>query len=110
MLYFRLAHTIVRRGTGNESPKLVDWARVQRGYALIASRYGETKRNENELAMLAYLFEDKAVALKQFALLGDDWSHSVWRDKKIYDRARDWAGGHGLPEQHREPVGGATGS
>ena len=61
-LYFELANTVVRRGSGNESPKLMDWARVQRGYAAEVAQYGATRRNQNQLAMLAYLFDDPAVA------------------------------------------------
>ena len=70
ILYFELTRTVVRRGGGNESPKAMDWARVQRGYGALNAAYGETKKNDNELALLAYLFEDRDVAQKQFALGG----------------------------------------
>ena len=107
VLYFELTRTVVRRGGGNESAKSMDWARVQRGYGALNAAYGETKKNDNELALLAYLFEDRTAAQKQFALLGERWSRSVWRDKKYYDRARDWAAGHGLAEQRVDGVDGA---
>jgi hypothetical protein len=69
----------------------MDWPRIQRGYQAHASRYGATRRTENELAFMAWKFQDAAVARQQFTLIGENWGRAVWRDRNYFDRARDWA-------------------
>jgi hypothetical protein len=95
LLYYRIAAVLIRPGQGNASVADVDWSRVQRGYKALCAQYGATKYNINELALLAYLFKDASVAREQFALIGDDWSGTVWKNRKHFDRARDWSQGHG---------------
>jgi Domain of unknown function (DUF4034) len=94
LIYYHIARAIIRRNEdANARPRDVDWQRIQRGYQVIGSRYGVTRGNENELAFLAYMYRDAAVAKAQFALIGDNWSKGVWNTKKYFDRARDWAQG-----------------
>jgi hypothetical protein len=73
--------------------KELDWERIQRGAASIASEYGGTMELTNDLAYMAYKYRDRATAQKLLTQVGDKWSPSVWRDKKFFDRARDWAMG-----------------
>jgi hypothetical protein len=69
----------------------MDWDRIQRGYRALGAQYGTSHRTINELAFMAYKFHDATVARQQFALIGDKWSRGVWRDRKLFDRARDWS-------------------
>jgi hypothetical protein len=94
MLYFQIAGTIVKRGNGNmKMTDGVDWQRIQRGYKALDAKYGHDKRQQNELAFMAYKFNDAAVARQQFALIGDNWARNVWKQKQFYDRIRDWSQG-----------------
>jgi hypothetical protein len=94
ILYFRIATNLIKRGDGDFPVKQLDWGRIQRGYKLCNQQYGATRRHDNELAFMAYKYKDIEIAQMQFASIGDDWATAVWRDRKFFDRARDWANGH----------------
>jgi len=91
MLYFQISTVLVKRGNGSFSMEGIDWPRIQRGYQLVTSQFGSSLRNTNDLAFMAYKFNDPAVARQQFAAIGDDWSLGVWRDRQFFDRIRDWS-------------------
>ena len=91
MLYFQISTVLVKRGNGNFSVEGIDWPRIQRGYQLVTSQYGPSRRNTNDLAFMAYKFNDSTVARQQFAVIGDDWAQGVWRDRQFFDRIRDWS-------------------
>jgi hypothetical protein len=91
LLYFEIGTELIRHGNGDFPVHEMDWERLQRGYQAAVSQYGSTHFPENELAFMAWKFQDAAVARQQFALIGDDWNPSVWRDRNSFDRARDWA-------------------
>jgi hypothetical protein len=93
MIYFEIASNLVRRGDGDFPVKELDWERIQRGYHVLTQLYGASRRGENQLAFMAYKYRDTAVAKQQFATIGDEWANGVWRDRKFFDRARDWASG-----------------
>jgi hypothetical protein len=69
----------------------MDWQRLQRGYEALISQYGSARFPENQLAYMAWKFQDSTVARRQFALIGNAWNRNVWRDRNNFDRARDWA-------------------
>ena len=94
LLYFQLATVFVRRGDGNFPLRELDWPRIQRGYDAINQAYGITNKHINRLAYMAYKFNDRTVAQRQFAQIHDHWAHSVWRDREYFDRIRDWSTGH----------------
>ena len=94
MLYFQITTVLVKRGDGNFPVNELDWKRIQRGFSVLTAQYGATRKNQNQLAFMAYKFKDVEVAKQQFAIIGDDWAESVWRDRKFFDRIRDWS--HGL--------------
>jgi hypothetical protein len=92
LLYFQIANVIIKRGNGPDLPlDQMDWQRIQRGYQILTTQYGGDRRTKNELALMAYMYRDVNVSRQQFALIGDDWAPGVWRDRKFFDRARDWA-------------------
>ena len=92
-LYFEIAPVLIKRGNGSFPVKEMDWARIQRGAQVVVTKYGSINRIPNELAFMAYKFNDAAVARQQFALIGDRWAIGVWRDRQFFDRIRDWAQG-----------------
>ena len=94
MIYFEIAANLIRRGDDDFPVKEMDWERIQRGQHVITQLYGSNRRIENELAYMAYSYRDTAVARRQFASIGGDWATGVWRDRKLFDRTRDWASGH----------------
>jgi Domain of unknown function (DUF4034) len=91
VLYFQIATTLIRRGDGSFPVHEMDWDRIQRGYHALSTQYGTSRRTMNQLAFMAYKFQDVAVASQQFAAIGDHWSSGVWRDRQFFDRARDWS-------------------
>lgn len=93
-LYFQIATVLIKRGDGDFPIKEMDWARIQRGYQALAAQYGVDRRTKNQLAFMAYKYRDVNVSRQQFALIGDDWARGVWRDRKFFDRARDWSQGN----------------
>ena len=94
LLYFQIATVLIKRGDGDFPLKEMDWARIQRGYQALATQYGVDRRTKNQLAFMAYKYRDVNVSRQQFALIGDDWARGVWRDRKFFDRARDWSQGN----------------
>lgn len=92
MLYYQIGTTLLSRGNSSFQHRTLDWQRLQRGHTASVSKYGDTRRMENEFGLMAYREKDAAVAQQQFAVIGDRWSKSVWRDRIYFDRARDWAG------------------
>jgi Domain of unknown function (DUF4034) len=91
MLYFQIAAVLIKRGDGDFPVKQMDWKRIQHGYEALVAQYGGDRRTRNELAFMAYKYRDVNVSRRQFALIGDDWARGVWRDRKFFARARDWA-------------------
>jgi hypothetical protein len=91
LLYFQIAAMLIKPGDGSFHVRELDWDRIQRGYQAVTSQYGISRHNVNELAFMAYRFKDVAVARQQFDAIGDHWSRGVWRDRELFDRARDWA-------------------
>lgn len=96
MLYFEISTVIIKRGNGNLAPfiKAMDWPRIQQGYKIQVRQAGETRKEQNQLAFMAYHYRDQAVAHAEFVLIGDEWSRGVWKEKANFDRARDWSTGH----------------
>jgi len=94
LLYFQIATVLVKRGNGNYPVAQLDWSRIQSGYRVLTTSFGGSRRTENELAFMAYKYKDQGVAKQEFAQIGNEWSDGVWRDRKLFDRARDWANGH----------------
>ena len=95
-LYWEMATVLLKRGNGDLTPLVekMDWARIQRGYQTLESRYKTNRRERNELAFMAYKFKDRPAAEQQFASIGGDWSRGVWRDRNFFEKARDWSTGH----------------
>lgn len=93
-LYFRIATALIRRGDGGFPVGQMDWARIQQGYASIAAQYGSTRGMKNELAFIAWKYNDVNVARQQFVAIGDKWSSGVWGNRQFFDRIRDWVNGH----------------
>jgi hypothetical protein len=96
MMYFEMATVIIKRGNGDLAPlvKKMDWQRIQRGYQQMTTQFGPDHNQKNRLAFMAYQFKDQGAARDLFASIGNDWASSVWKNRKFFDRARDWSTGH----------------
>lgn len=92
-MYALIAEVLVKRGDGDFPIKQLDWQRIQHGFVSLGATYGETGHIRNELAFMAWRYQDATVAQAEFAMIGDRWSQSVWKDRKVYDKARDWSRG-----------------
>jgi hypothetical protein len=93
-VYFHIATVLVGKGGPDSAVHEMDWPRIQRGYLVLTTKYGATTFLKNEIALMAYAFQDAAFARKQFDVIGNHWSRSVWKDRERFDRARDWAQSH----------------
>jgi Domain of unknown function (DUF4034) len=94
LLYFQIATILIKRGDESFPVHDLDWDRIQRGYQALSAQDGTSRRTMNQFAYMAYKFQDAAVASQQFAAIGDDWGPGVWRDRQLFDRARDWSRAH----------------
>jgi hypothetical protein len=90
-LYFQIAGIIIRRGNAGYKPEM-DWERLKRGHAALESTYGITGGEQNRFAFMAVRFHDAVTAKKEFELIGERWSVSVWRSHGAFEKARVWAG------------------
>lgn len=95
LLYFQIMASMVHQGNGKlqVANEEVDWPRVQRGYAALTAAYGKSNHRANQIAYMAFRLGDRQIAQQQFSSVGDRWAISVWKDRKLFDRARDWANG-----------------
>ena len=91
ILYYQISTVLVRRGNGSFRVDGIDWPRIQRGALLLNQQYGHVHSLHNELAFMAYKFNDPETAKKYFALIGDNWARGVWKDRDFFDRIRDWS-------------------
>jgi Domain of unknown function (DUF4034) len=90
-LYFQIATVLIRHGDDSFPIHEMNWDRIQHGYQALSTQYGTSRRTMNQLAFMAYKFKDASVARQQFAAIGDKWSRGVWRNRQLFDRARDWS-------------------
>ncbi len=112
ILYFEIGTNLIKRGDDEFPAHEMDWQRLQRGYQALVAQYGAARFPENQLAYMAWKFQDSAVARQQFAAIGDAWNRNVWGTRDYFDRARDWAQspttgllpGQGQPPQPSAPV------
>jgi hypothetical protein len=91
ILYFQIGTVLILRGDDDFPVHEMDWQRLQRGYQALLSQYGSAGFPQNQLAYMAWKFQDSVVARQQFTLIGNSWNRTVWGDRNIFDRARDWA-------------------
>jgi len=91
ILYFQIATELIRQGNGDFPISEMDWQRIQHGYQLLTTQYGGDRFTRNQLAFIAWRYRDAETASRQFDLIGDDWSRSVWTNRIFFDRARDWS-------------------
>jgi len=94
VIYFHIATAVIGKSGKEVKAQEMDWARIQRGYQALTAQYGANGYLKNEIAYFAYEFRDATVARQQFAVIGDRWNRSVWRDRERFDRARDWSQKH----------------
>src|SRR5271155_87211 len=67
-IYYHIATELVALGDDEFAPQELDWQRIQRGYASISTHYGPSERLKNDLAYMAWKYQDVSVAASQFAL------------------------------------------
>jgi hypothetical protein len=91
ILYFQIGTTLIKLGDDEFDAHEMDWQRLQRGYQALISQFGPSAYPENQLAYMAWRFQDSDVASQQFELIGEAWNRNVWQDRNRFNRARDWA-------------------
>jgi len=96
MMYWEISTVIIKRGNGNldQYVKAMDWQRIQRGYRTMRAQFGPDNGQQNQLAFMAYKFNDREMAQMQFASISNNWSEGVWRDRNFFEKVRDWSAGH----------------
>jgi len=91
-VYFEIA-TVLYCGLCDNpvSPSDLPWPKIKEGYAALEHLYGTSQLKMNRFALLAARFGDKSAARDIFALIGDRWDPEVWRDRRKFDLAKNWA-------------------
>jgi len=90
-IYFEIATVLYCLCNDNPQPTL-SWPVLEEGFAEIEEQYGATLLKLNRFAMLAYLYQDREVASRTLARVGDNWEPKVWVHRATFDQARSWAG------------------
>lgn len=90
IVYFQIATVMITRNNGKFHPEL-DWPRLQRGHAALETAFGAAPGEENHFALMATRYKDAAIAKKEFDVIGEKWSRSIWKNKAAFEKARDWA-------------------
>jgi hypothetical protein len=90
-VYFEIATVLYCLCPDNPQPTL-SWPVLQEGFAEMEEQYGATLLKLNRFAMLAYLYQDREVASRILARIGDNWEPKVWVHRATFDLARSWAG------------------
>jgi hypothetical protein len=91
-VYFEIAAHVV--GASDPDNEGLDWARIQRGHAALTQLYGSVNFDRNQFALLAWRFNDPAVAKQQFGLIGGKWAPTIWQDQAQFIKAESWAAQH----------------
>jgi hypothetical protein len=91
LIYFEVATVVIKRGNGGIPTKQMDWARIKRGALVLDNRYGHSRQTRNQLAFMAYKYQDAATAGPLFATIGERWAPAVWKEKANFEKARQWA-------------------
>ncbi len=91
MLYFLIAETLCSE-CGDFKPERYSWPTLQAGFAALEKAYGMNSIRLNDFARMAVLYEDKPVAAKAFARIGNNWEQSAWGSRGQFDAHRAWAG------------------
>ena len=71
----------------------LDWGRLQRGYQAQHEMFSNTNYDTNQLALLAWRFNDRDVARESFDRIGDRWAVNVWKSHARFNQVRRWAYG-----------------
>ena len=89
-LYFQIASSLCGE-CGEFNPQSFSWPKLQEGFAAMETLYGVSPIKLNQFASLAAAYDDKAVAAKIFARIGDNWDPLVWGTRAHFDAQREWA-------------------
>jgi hypothetical protein len=91
LVYYDVATVVIKRGNGGIPTNEMDWERIKRGAYALERMYGSTRGTTNELAFMAYKYQDFATAVPLFDSIGDRWLEQVWKTRTYYENARKWA-------------------
>lgn len=87
-IYYKIADEVTCEC--EDSPNL-SWPRIQKGYAVLTKRYGESLMLMNKLAFLAVHYQDVQVAQQTFAKIGDRDDLTVWGSESYFQQCKQWA-------------------
>ena len=91
MLYFLIASTLCNE-CGDFRPERYSWPVLQVGFGALEKNYGLNPLRINDFARMAVIYEDRPVAAKAFARIGENWEQSAWGSRAQFDAHRAWAG------------------
>jgi hypothetical protein len=93
-VYFEIASLATCQCDSDDSHmQYLSWPKIKEGYGALGQLYGYSNLKRNRFAHMAVEANDKVSAQQAFALIGDDWDHSVWRSNRKFEDAKAWAQG-----------------
>jgi hypothetical protein len=93
-VYFEIAGLASCQCDSDDSHmQYLSWPRIKEGYAALGQLYGYSNLKRNRFAHMAVEANDKPAAQQAFAMIGDDWDHTVWRSSRNFESAKNWAEG-----------------
>lgn len=90
ILYFQ---TDVGISCGCEDPDMNDfsWARLQKGFTALETKYGPSLITANFAALMAAKAQQWEAAEPLFERIADRWDEDVWITEQWFNQNRDWA-------------------
>lgn len=88
IIYFEIARLL---DDAEEGLPEMSWPRIQRGFAAIQKKYGNSPLRFNQFAHLAYRFNDVVRVHDALHEIGDDWSKKIWHTQRFFEAAKSWA-------------------
>jgi hypothetical protein len=89
-VYYEIATVALQAKSGRDGAQF-DWARIQSGYRAKDALYKTSNADTNELAFMAWRFQDRSVAREAFLRIGERWTKGIWNKRTRFDQVRDWA-------------------
>jgi hypothetical protein len=91
-VYFEIASLVRCQCDGDDSrADNLYWPKIKEGYAALGQLYGYSNLKTNRFAHMAVAAGDQEAAQHAFAVIGDDWDHSVWHSSQNFENAKLWA-------------------
>lgn len=91
-VYFEIATVLYCTCSPSQHSPTLSWRKIQEGFAVMEESYGTTTIKLNRMAAMACKYNDRDVAKRILARIGDNWEPEVWVNWTNFNQAKAWVG------------------